>query len=154
MRRTQALAPLPLLAALSLAACDDAASAKRFAQRQAELDPPRLWKMQDPDGASRICADSIILVGFSRAQLEVSGAPCVPEGHPVSKAGVYALRCRGPAGGFAISAASWGDPRRDFFVRYQVAPLQGQAGQGAKTVRYTLLGPCPAGWRIGDRAQG
>jgi hypothetical protein len=145
--------------ALNLAACDLAPGAVGLAGRQAQIDPPRLWLAESvrPSGqvfgAVEVCADRGLQQGFVRANPEVNGQPCRAVSPIVSKPGLYAMRCEAVGQSFAVTVTSQGDMRRDFQVRYALTPLESGRGPFVQTLRYRLLGSCPAGWRVGDQAQ-
>jgi hypothetical protein len=144
--------------ALNLAACDLAPGGAGLAARQARIDPPRLWlaEAERPSGkvfgAVEVCADSALHEGFARADPEVNGQPCRAVSPIVSKPGLYAMRCEAVGQSFAVTVTSQGDLGRDFRVRYALTPLETGRGPFVQTLRYRLLGACPAGWRIGDQA--
>lgn len=144
--------------ALNLAACDLGDDHGRLAARQALVDPPRLWlaEVMGPNGAPtrtvQVCADQSLRDGFARAQPEVNHQPCRATSEIVSKPGLYALRCEAVGQSFGVTVTSRGDMRRDFTVRYALTPLDSGRAAYVNTLRYRLLGPCPAGWRIGDQA--
>ncbi|MDB5441735.1 MAG: hypothetical protein JWP73_111 [Phenylobacterium sp.] len=161
MTRWRARRLAPVLAAgacaLNLAACDLTPDARRAA-RQAQIDPPRLWLAEavGPSGrvlrAVEVCADRRLHEGFARADPEVNDQPCRATSPIVSKPGLYAMRCEAVGQSFAVAVTSEGDLRRDFKVRYALTPLESGRGPFVQTLRYRLLGSCPAGWRIGDHA--
>ena len=149
------------VAALGLAGCDGRGDgeAARLAARQAALDPLRLWEAKAVIGHGivmrtvRICADAKLRDSFQRAQPQVNAEPCRTLGPVVAKPGLYALRCVADGQRFGVTVTTRGDMDRAFEVRYSVAPLDQERGPFSQTVRYKLLGPCPAGWRIGDEAE-
>jgi hypothetical protein len=102
--------------------------------------------------AVEVCADHGLQEGFAHADPEVNDQPCRAISPIVSKPGLYAMRCEAVGQSFAVAVTSQGDLRRDFKVRYALTPLESGRGPFVQTLRYRLLGPCPAGWRIGDQA--
>jgi hypothetical protein len=144
--------------ALNLAACDLAPGVTRLVSRQAQIDPPRLWLAEAVHptgrvfGAVEVCADRALHEGFARADPEVNGQPCHAVSPIVSKPGLYAMRCEAVGQSFAVTVTSQGDLARDFKVRYALTPLESGRGPFVRTLRYRLLGSCPAGWRVGDEA--
>ncbi|THD74217.1 MAG: hypothetical protein E7812_17940 [Phenylobacterium sp.] len=154
------IAPLlPAALALTLGACDDQGDAARLTARQALLDPARLWQAQEVVGRGivmrtvRICADQKLRDSFQRAEPEVNAEPCRTLGPVVTRPGLYALRCRAEGHRFGVTVTTRGDTDRAFEVSYAVTPLDLERGPFVQTVRYRLLGTCPAGWRIGDQAE-
>jgi len=158
--RIRRLAPALITAvcALNLAACDGAASEAKLKARQAKLDPPHLWLAEiiGPNGTVsrnvQVCADQKLHDGFARAQPEVNHQPCRATSPVVNKPGLYALKCEAEGRSFGVTVTSRGDPTRDFTVRYALTPLDSNSRAYVNTLRYRLLGPCPADWRIGDQA--
>jgi hypothetical protein len=146
------------LGVLTLAACDPGSTMARLTARQAQIDPPRLWRAESlsPSGrATRItevCADEKLYEGFARADPEVNGVPCRAISPVVVKPGLYALRCEAIGYTFAVAVTTQGDLQRNFLVRYALTPLDVGRGPFVQTLRYRLVGACPAGWRIGDQA--
>jgi hypothetical protein len=154
--RARWLAPALLLA---LAGCGAPPTESRLAAHQAQVDPPMLWRVEalDADGrpsaALTVCADSTLREGFSRATAEVAGQPCLPMKDRVEKEGVFAVRCELNGQRFGLTVNRSGDPERDFQVAFAMKPLDG-TGAGARQVRrFRRIGPCPAGWGIGDQAR-
>jgi hypothetical protein len=85
----------------------------------------------------------------------VGDQPCAPVGDPVVGAGRLAFQCR--VNGQMLGAASTvtGDLRKAFTARIAVTHLDGfLAGRPhsayEQTLRYRNLGPCPAGWALGE----
>lgn len=157
MTRWRAPALAAAASALNLAACDLAPGAVGLAARQAQIDPPRLWLAEAVGPSARvfraveICADRGLQEGFARADPEVNDQPCRATSPIVSKPGLYAMRCEAVGQSFAVAVTSQGDLQRDFKVRYALTPLETGRGPFVHTLRYRLLGSCPAGWRIGDQ---
>jgi len=83
----------------------------------------------------------------------VNAEPCRTFGPTVTKPGLYALRCTAEGHRFGVTVTTRGDMERAFEVNYSVAPLDLDRGPFIQTVRYRALGPCPAGWRIGDQTE-
>ena len=155
-----ALRLVPMVAgALLLAGCDPAAAIARLQARQAQIDPPRLWLAQPLSPSGRVirsiavCADNKLREGFARADPAVNGEPCRAVSPVVEKPGLYALRCEAVGYTFAATVTTRGDLRRDFQVRYALMPLDTGRGPFVQTLRYRMVGPCPAGWKIGDEAE-
>jgi hypothetical protein len=150
-----------LLACLSLAGCDSTAevTTARFTARKQAIDPPQLWLAQvvEPGGAVRssafICADTVLRETFPRARAEVNGVSCLDMGTPVVKPGLFAVRCRANGHRYGESIATTGDPTQDFRLVFAVTSLDQRAVSVRQDRRFRRVGPCPAGWRIGDQAK-
>jgi hypothetical protein len=148
----------PLLVAAGLVAgCGGAGdTAQRMLARQQAIDPPELWRIERfaTRGAGRevsyVCADTLMRQGFVRTQAEVDGEPCHATARQVEKPGLAALRCEAEGRTYVFSTATHGDLARDFQLTVAVTPLDRSLGPAARTSRFLKLGPCPAGWRIGD----
>jgi hypothetical protein len=162
-RLAPAMAVVGLLALglgpLGLYACDPTAAMARLAERQARIDPPRLWLAESlsPSGratrVTEVCADTKLYEGFARADPEVNGQPCRATSPVVERPGLYALRCEAIGYTFAVAVTTKGDLNRNFQVRYALTPLDAGRGPFVQTLRYRLVGACPAGWRIGDQSK-
>lgn len=157
---------LAALALLALTACQAAPDAtSQIIARQQALDPPQLWLAQvvgeggRPKASVFICVDAKLREGFARTRAEVNGAPCRDATGPIEKAHEWALRCLVGGQPFAVSAATTGDLAQDFRLDFALTPLWSPRGpdDDSRTVRQTRrfrrVGPCPAGWRIGDQAR-
>ena len=152
--RARACAPM---LALALAACSQPQAQARLEARQGAMDRPSLWLAQalDTDGrvaaAIEVCADGAMRDGFARADAEVNGRPCHPRRDGVERRGLFAVRCEIDERRFGLTVNRRGDPARAFTVSFALTALDG-SGVGARQVRrFQRLGPCPAGWRIGDQ---
>jgi hypothetical protein len=134
--------------------------------RQKAIDPPQLWLVDalGEDGAVKgsvfVCADTAIRETFVRARAEVNGAPCRDTTSPVVKPNGWALSCVANGQPFAVSAATFGDPQRDFRLDFALTPLKfiyPPPAHWPATVRqlrhFRRIGDCPNGWRIGDQAK-
>jgi len=160
LRASAAATAALAIAALALAGCDARDTTARIWARQLALDPPQLWRAETLGPAGQVwrtlevCADRKLRTGFTRANPDINGKPCEPIGKVVSKPGLYAFRCQALGRTFGVSVAREGDAARAFTVRYAVTESDPPAHVFAQTLRYRLLGPCPAGWRIGDRSPG
>ena len=143
-----------LLAIPWLAGCDGSVeTAARLTVRQQAIDPPQLWLVQPLDPATEatlVCADTPMREGFVRTSGEIDGVPCRPTARPVDKPGLAALRCEAEGRSYAFSTVTRGDPARDFQLTVAVTPLDRSLGPAQTTRRFRRIGPCPAGWRIGD----
>lgn len=145
--------PLALSAVMILlTGCD--VSTDRWTERQAAVDPPELWQVEvvDSDAAAvRICADSYIRAGFSAPMPEMQGMACEPLGDPVETPDGRLQRCKLGGQTLLVSNRTTGQPGR-FDVALRVTTLgPGPEASVAQTRRYTRIGPCPDGWKIGDK---
>ena len=154
--RARWLAPALLIV---LAGCSQPAREARLAARKAQMDPPALWLAQSFDadgkvtGAVQICADSMIRDGFTRGNAEVGGQPCLARKTGVEQPGLYANRCELNGVRFGLTVNRTGDLERDFTVAFALTALDGSGGKARQVRRYQKVGPCPAGWSIGDQAK-
>jgi hypothetical protein len=159
--RARWLAPAILLAPvlLALVACSQPEREASLAARQAQMDPPALWLAQSFDadgkvtGAVQICADSMVRDGFTRGDEEVAGQPCLARKTGVERPGVYANRCELNGVRFGLTVNRTGDLEKDFTVAFALTALDGSGGKARQVRRYQKMGPCPAGWSIGDQAK-
>lgn len=148
-----------LAVCLMLAGCGDGERMQaRLLAHQAHVDPPQLWQAEaigpggEVVGAVRICADTRLREGFSRARAEADGEVCAPSPDYVD--GVDApLTCFLRGSRFLIRTYRQGDPVRDFTVLTVVRQLDGAKARTEQRVRYRKLGACPAGWVIGRQAR-
>src|SRR6185312_8538828 len=156
--------PLAILGLLGLAACGQAPDTEaRILARQQALDPPQLWLVQvlgeagKPKASVFVCADTNLRDTFVRTRAEVNGELCKDATGPVEKAHEWSLRCLAQGQPFAVSAATTGDRTKDFRLDFALTPLWSPRGpdDDSRTVRqarhFRRVGPCPAGWRIGDQ---
>lgn len=151
--RARWLAP----ALLILAACSQAPAQQRLEARQAALDPPRLWRVEtldaSPGESLLVCADSTLRGGFRRANAEINGEPCISLIGSVDRPGLYAERCQIDGRRYGLTVNSEGDFDRDFTASFSLAALDGSGVTARQTRRYRDVGPCPAGWGIGDQSR-
>lgn len=158
---------LTVLALLGLVACDGAPKTKTtiLARKQA-VDLPRLWRVEvlGDTGAVRaavyVCADTPLREAFVRARAEVNGKPCEDITSPLVKPNGWVLRCVADGRPFAVSAATVGDLEHDFRLDFGLTQLFFFRSAGdpppitvRETRHFLRMGPCPAGWRIGDQAE-
>lgn len=160
-QRVRRLIPLALAAGLMglLAACDDgAATTARIAARQQAIDPPQLWRVDALDAAGGVrettwvCADTLLRQTFVRTRPEIDGAPCSGAPRTGAAPGLTTVRCETAGRRFSIASQATGDPARDFRLTVSVVPLAGDIGPARQSHHFKRIGPCPAGWRIGDMA--
>ncbi len=149
------LAPVLLLA---LAACDRPTGSAVLEQRLIADDPPELWLAEALDdagkaaGAIQVCTNRNLRAGLVRANAEVNGAACAPRRDAVEKPGLYAVRCQIGGKSFGLTVNTTGDLDRDFAVRTSFTSLYGRDEiRAVQTRHYARLGPCPAGWKVGDQ---
>ncbi|HEY9218722.1 MAG TPA: hypothetical protein VIO94_11775 [Phenylobacterium sp.] len=141
-----------------LAACGPQPSSVRATvlDRQLALDPPQLWRVEalSADGSAqdavRLCADTPLMQGFAHPTPAIDGARCVFERQVVRTSQGYVQRCELFGRRYSVHVGVAGDRRSDFTVRMAMLPLQADHAGVAQTLRYRRLGPCPAGWKIGD----
>ena len=146
-----------LLSLVLMAACHGGPSTEaQLIARQAAVDPPRLWLMEDADasGAVRaaawVCADTPMRRTFAKANAEIEGTPCRDTVPPVLRPGFQAHRCEAGGRRYAITSQAVGDLDHDFRLTVMVTPLSPDLGAARTTRHYSQLGACPAGWRVGD----
>jgi hypothetical protein len=148
-----------LAATLLLAACHPGPSTEaQLTARQQAVDPPQLWLMEDAQdtrsgpirGAAWVCADTPMRGTFGKTNAEIAGAPCADTVPPVLRPGFTAHRCEVGGRRYAITSQTVGDLAQDFRLTVMVTPLSADLGPARTTRHYRRLGPCPAGWRIGD----
>lgn len=144
---------LPLVASLILlTGCE--VNTDRWPKRQAMVDPPELWRVEviDADApAVRICVDSLLRTGFFMPMPEAHGMACEPLGEPVQTEGGRLQRCRIGGQTLLVSTRTKG-AAGDFAVELRVTTLgAGPEASFGQTRRYTRLGPCPEGWKVGDK---
>lgn len=147
--------PLLFVLPLILAACARTPE-ERFLAHQRAVDPPQLWYAEvvgHPGPGVFVCAPLAIREGFTRADAEVNGQPCLVQGQPVEKPGLYAARCNVGHRRFAMNLTHAGDPERDVTVRLSLRATDAPMEAVTQTRRYRRMGACPAGWRIGDQAR-
>lgn len=158
---------MTVVALLSLAACDsDPKTETTLHARQQMVDPAQLWRVEvlGDAGAVRdavyVCADAPLREAFARARAEVNGKACRDITSPLVKPNGWVLRCVADGRPFAVSAATVGDLEHDFRLNFGLTELvyfRTADTPSPITVRETRhflhMGPCPAGWRIGDQAK-
>jgi hypothetical protein len=137
---------------LCLAACEDSnAAAERFRERQRKYDPLQLWSVQVtwPERSSpiTICADTFIREGFVRPLPNYAGKQCALHEPPTVMPTRVVMRCTLNDNDYLVRARVFGDPRSEFDLDYVIKG----PGPDVRQIRhYKKLGPCPAGWEIGD----
>jgi hypothetical protein len=148
----------PVFSLLLFAGCNAADSGNAVARRAAALDPPQLWLAEALDGQGRatasvrLCTDAVLQQGLARVRAEIDGEDCEMIGAPVEHDGLYAARCVLNGRRYGVTADHEGDRDRDFTVRVAVTALDAPGVQAVQVRRYRKIGPCPAGWRVGDEA--
>lgn len=144
------LAPMAILTLAMVAGCE--VRTDRWMERQAAVDPPELWRVEVVDSDARpvqICVDTLLRKGFASPLPEVEGRPCILLGEPVEVAGGRIQRCTAGGHTLLLSVKVAGSPS-DFTVVLNVETLGRRTYAVTQTRRYTKLGPCPNGWRVGD----
>lgn len=141
-----------VVALILLPGCE--VSTDRWTERQADVDPPELWRVEVVDAdapAVRICVDSLLRTGFSTPLPEAHGMACEPLGEPIQTENGRVQRCRIGGQTLLVGTRTKG-AASDFAVELRVTTL----GPGPETSfvqarRYTRLGACPEGWKVGDK---
>jgi hypothetical protein len=166
-RAVLAIAGVFALAACSFAASfDNGDTETKILARQQAIEPPQLWRVDalTETGEVRasvfVCADTALRETFVRTRAEVNGEICKDTTMPVMKGNGWALRCAAHGLPFAVSAATIGDPERDFHLNFGLTELYHYPTADAprpmsarQSRHFRRLGACPAGWRIGDQAK-
>lgn len=156
---TQRRAQLSLLLSAVLAlggACSEALTdSSRWERRQAAIDPPELWSVPALDAAApshpvKVCADSVVRAGFAAPMPAFDGQACERQGDAVLDGAKRFALCETNGHRFAVTSSVEGDPEQALTVRFSVQPLRGDRTTYGQTLRYQRLGPCPAGWRVGE----
>ena len=138
-------------ALMATAGCE--ARTDRWTERQAAVDPPGLWRVEALGANAQpvlICVDSFLRKGFAAPLPEVQGQPCVPLGEPVMTQEGQLRRCKIGAETLLLRTTTKGDANA-FTIALRVTVLGARTEASAvQTRRYTRLGPCPEGWKVGD----
>lgn len=153
-----------LLALVSLAACDGwRGPASQSVAPAAPPLAPQLWLVQPLDAAGTatasryVCTDAALREAFQSTRPTVEGRPCTDATPLESRNNSWALRCLVGRQPFMISTASVGDPSEDFRFDFALTPIALGLGASGPAIRegrrFRQIGPCPPGWRIGDRAR-
>jgi hypothetical protein len=138
---------------------DSRASDARIRQRLMAVDPPQLWRAAalgaqgQASAATFICADTPLAKTFGRGLPEVNGETCRVTAPPSTGPNRFAAKCEALGRRFAVSTATHGDLTRDFQLDFALATLEPPLLTVRQSIRYVRLGPCPAGWGIGDQAR-
>jgi len=152
-----------LLAAVLLfgtTACDGA-TAPQAATPVPEPAPgvAQLWQVDALDDGGRpqstvlACVDDALREQFLATRAKVNGRPCMDITPPGQKSHGWVLRCQTQGRWFTLSSTSTGDETHDFRLEVDMTPVFPDLGTVRQTRRFRRLGPCPAGWRIGDQAK-
>ena len=154
-----------LLVLLALAACDSWRGTQTQDAAQSPAPEPRqLWLVQSvgedgaPAASRYVCTDAALREAFQRPRATVEGRPCKDITMPELKDNAWFVRCLIGRQSFAISASTLGDPSEAFQFDYALTPVViygfGKSGPPIREVRrFRRIGPCPEGWRVGDRAR-
>jgi hypothetical protein len=143
----------------ALGGCSSADRQVQLVADQMAIDPPALWRAESlgpdgrPQGAVLVCADKTLREGFARANAQINGRACLTLADGVERPGLYATRCDLDGRHFGLTVSTTGDPERDFTARFRLVSLYGSSLEAQGTTRFVRLGPCPAGWTIGDQAR-
>lgn len=148
-------------ACVSIGGCDvgrPSALSAQIAARQAAFDPPQLWRVEQLAGglttaAVQVCAADVHRAAFLRPAMEVNGRTCATFGLPVDTPRVFQTYCRSEGREFLVRIDSRGDPQQAFTTTMAIRPLDGLSPPAVASRRYTRVGPCPEGWRIGQQAR-
>lgn len=147
--------PLLLVALALLAGCDvrSERETRRWTERQAAVDPPELWRVEAVGSDAppvQVCADSFLRTGFATPLPEVQGLACTPLGDPIQTDSGRLQRCTLGDQTLLVRTRTEGGPEA-FTVDLRVTVLgKGPRASVAQSRRYTRLGPCPKGWKVGD----
>lgn len=147
--------PLLLLTLALLAGCDvrSERETRRWTERQAAVDPPELWRVEAVGSDAppvQICADTFLRKGFSTPLPEVQGLACTPLGAPAQTGSGRLQRCAVGGRTLLVRTRTEGGSEA-FTVELRVTTLgAGPGTSAAQSRRYTRLGPCPKGWKVGD----
>jgi hypothetical protein len=157
---TPARVALAALLLLALAACDVAQSQQvQAAAPEPPTGPSQLWQVDvigaggKPEATMLACVDDELRKQFLATRAKVNGGGCVDITQPVEKSRGWALRCQTQGRWFTISSAATGDETHDFRLDVAMTPVFPEMGTAHQIRRFRRLGPCPAGWRIGDQAK-
>ncbi|GLK47937.1 hypothetical protein GCM10017620_09100 [Brevundimonas intermedia] len=142
---------LTAVALVATSACE--ANTDRWIERQTAVDPPELWQVEAL-GADvqpvRICVDGFLRKGFSAPLPEVNGRPCIPMGKSITTPDATLQRCTLGHEDVLVRVTRTGDDDV-FTVALRVTLISGHKDASAvQTRRYTRLGACPKGWKVGD----
>ncbi len=129
-----------------------------FTVRRDVMDPRELWSVEALPAQSgwapvKLCTDARTRSGFTTPLPSVGGAPCLPTSPPQQRANRLSTRCQVDGAPYVASAVVEGDTAADFTTAYRVTGLGGTWESPEvyeQTRRYRRLGPCPAGWAVGD----
>ncbi|MHB8285028.1 MAG: hypothetical protein ACYDD1_10170 [Caulobacteraceae bacterium] len=125
--------------------------------RRTVVERPQLWSVRAVGQAGQlntICTNRDIRAGFILPAPTLGAQTCRRLGDRVRTAHGWAFRCVIGADTYAVSSAAIGDLTRAFDTRLTITPLQGRSPGYEQTLRYRRLGPCPAGWEIGQASSG
>jgi len=144
-------------AAVLLTACDRSGvgSEAFWRARKLAADPEQLWSMQvqdqkDAGGPIRICTDSQLRSGLVQPQPAVAGTPCAIIGKPFRRPGYYSYRCELAGRTWMVSSRWTGDLARDVTAEFVAEDLDPPHLRLRQVRRLRLIGPCPAGWPVGE----
>lgn len=149
--KRRARAAFVVLTAVAAGGCEPDA----IRARQAAIDPLILWRVEALNGegagqSAQVCADAMVRRGFDLPLPAVNGQACVLEDEPVQNDGYVAARCEIGGRRYGVTAATQGDVARSFTVDASIRAIGTRDGGYRQVRRYTRLGGCPEGWRVGE----
>jgi hypothetical protein len=151
---------LAALLLMSLAACDAGQGGDTQAAATPATGPtPQLWQVDvlGPSGAPQAtvlaCADDTLRRHFLLIRAQVDGRRCVDITPPVPSERGWVLRCESHGRWFTMSSGTKGDDTDDFRAEFAMTPLYPEIDGLREVRRFRRIGPCPAGWRVGDQAK-
>lgn len=117
----------------------------------------QLWRIEvmqngQPSQPLEICADQAIEASFSRPVPTIEGRECVRVDDPTDTGATYSVRCRIDDQLYRVGSVTNGDRAREFTVEMAVSRQDKKGPSFEQVRRYTRVGACPAGWKIGDSA--
>lgn len=156
--RKGALAAGAAAGAALLSACDDGSTSRMWGRLEAEAarkNPPQLWSaaVEGQADAGRpvlVCADAAIRDGFRSIVPTVSGQMCTHGGEAIPTANGSRYTCRVNDATYAVSTGLVGDVKTDFTASSSVHPVAGGGADITRSLHFKRVGPCPAGWKVGD----
>jgi hypothetical protein len=145
-----------LAACLSIAlVCAAGGCAKQTAAAAApRRPPPQFWLVQSVGAGAnvrpvRLCVDPLLRAGFTSFRVNLGKEACMAD-NLTSDASHETYRCT-IAGTEYGAVTTWSRPGPDqLVVSSTLVDLDDSTTVFARTLRYSRLGPCPAGWRVGE----